>query len=203
MTKEWSQYTPIAQAVTMLFHPFVEVVIHDLRRGRIKAVFNNLSKRKPGDESLLQELGDLSRYKDIIPPYPKTNWNGGKMKSVTAIIKNAKGKPIGLFCINIDLSKWDEIHDFILKWMQVTPQSQPKLLFAEDWREKINVYISAYLQQQGISMLTLKRDRAKKQKLIQTLQNDGAFQAKNSILYVADVLGISRASIYNYLKKEV
>ena len=40
----------------------------------------------------------------------------------------------------------------------------------------------------------------KKQELIKALYREGAFKAKNAATYVADVLHLSRATIYNYLR---
>lgn len=102
---ELSNYKPIAEAISLLLFPHAEVVIHDLSNGCIGAIFNNLSKRSVGNESLLDEMNKLSEAQDIFPPYFKTNWNGRKMKSVTAVLRNLRGKPIGLLCINLDISK--------------------------------------------------------------------------------------------------
>jgi D-arginine utilization repressor len=198
MKGDLSQYFAIAEVITALFFPHIEVVIHDLRTGCIAAIFNNFSKRKVGDESLLSE--DLSQLPDIFPPYTKINWDGRKLKSVTATLKNHKNIPIGLFCINLDISKWEEIHHFIGEWIKLPASiEKPEVLFEDDWRERINAYVSNYLQKQGISMTVLAKDRSKKKELVHILHEAGAFKAKHAASYVAEVLGLSRATIYNYL----
>lgn len=111
---ELSYYKPIAEAISLLLFPHAEVVIHDLKTGCIEAIFNNLSKRSVGDSSLLDEMNNLSETQDVFPPYFKTNWDGRKMKSVTAVLRSQHRKPIGLLCINLDISKWEEMHHFIL-----------------------------------------------------------------------------------------
>lgn len=198
MGGELTQYFAIAEVITALFHPHVEVVIHDLRTGCIAAIFNNFSKRKVGDESLLSE--DLSQLPNTFPPYTKINWDGRQLKSVTATVKNQKNIPIGLFCINLDISKWEEIHQFIGAWIQLPPSiEKPEVLFEDDWRERINTYVSNYLQKQGISIKALAKDRTKKRELVHILHEAGAFKAKNAATYVGEILGLSRATIYNYL----
>jgi len=194
---ELERYKPIAEAISLLFFPHAEVVIHDLHTGRIGAIFNNFSKRAPGDESSLDESDKLPDTQDVFPPYFKINWDGKKMKSVTAVLRSSRGKVIGLLCINLDISKWEEMHYFILDLIKPVTE-MPDFLFKNDWREKINVYVSSYLKQHALRLESL--DKAEKKKLLLALHAEGAFNTKNAASYVADVLQISRATVYNYLK---
>lgn len=197
MIDELVRYKPIGEAISLLLFPHAEVVIHDLKTGCIGAIFNNLSKRAVGDESLLDEVKQLSDTQDVFPPYFKINWDGRKMKSVTAVLRNQHGKAIGLLCINLDISKWEEMHLFILDLIKPTTE-MPDFLFKNDWREKINIYVSSYLKQHALRLESL--DKTEKKKLLLSLHNEGAFDTKNAASYVADVLQISRATVYNYLK---
>lgn len=196
--KELSLYKPVAEAISLLLFPHAEVVLHDLKKGCIEAIFNNLSKRSVGDDSLLDEIGQLSDTQDLFPPYFKTNWDGRKMKSVTAVLRNRSGKQIGLLCINLDVSKWEEMHHFILDLIKPST-AMPDFLFKNDWREKINIYVSSYLKQHALRLESL--DKAEKKKLLLALFQEGAFDTKNAASYVAEVLKISRATVYNYLKE--
>lgn len=186
-------YKPVAEAISLLLFPHAEVVIHNLKTGKIFAIFNNVSKRKVGDDSLID---DFETDKDVIPVYFKVNWDGRKMKCVTAILRE-KGVPVGLLCVNLDISKWEEMHAFILE--QIMPAAEkPSFLFKSDWRENINAYVSNYLKEHALRLESL--DKGEKKKLILTLQKEGAFESKNAAAYIADVLQISRATVYNYLK---
>jgi predicted transcriptional regulator YheO len=195
--KELGHYNPIAEAISLLLFPHAEVIVHDLHTGRIRAIFNNLSKRAIGDESSLDELDKLPDTQDVFPPYFKINWDGRKMKSVTAVLRNQHGKAIGLLCINLDISKWEEMHHFILDLIKPAME-MPNFLFKNDWREKINMYVSSYLKQHALRLESL--DKSDKKKLLIALHKEGAFNTKNAASYVADVLQISRATVYNYLK---
>jgi predicted transcriptional regulator YheO len=117
---------------------------------------------------------------------------------VTAVLKSQTGTPIGLLCINLDISKWDEIHHFILDMIKPTIE-MPDFLFTNDWREKINIYVSAYLKRHALHLESL--NKVEKQSLILALHKEGAFETKNAASYIADVLQISRATVYNYLKE--
>jgi predicted transcriptional regulator YheO len=43
--------------------------------------------------------------------------------------------------------------------------------------------------------------RREKQQLIMDLTEDGAFGGRNGALYISRVLGLRRATVYNYLKQ--
>lgn len=195
---ELDKYKPIAEAISLLLSPYAEVVIHDFKTKCIGFIANNLSKRKIGDESLLEGTEQFSNH-DVFAPYFKMNWDGRKMKAVSALLKNQAGKPIGLLCINLDISKWEQMHRFILDLIE-SKVEKPDILFKNDWRERINVYVSTYLKKNGLRLESL--DRTEKRKLLLELWKEGAFETKNAALYVADVLQISRATVYNYLKEK-
>lgn len=192
-------YFSVAQAITALLHPHAEVVIHDLKTGQIAAIYNSFSKRKVGDESLIEELPDYDSLPDIFPIYTKVNWDGKKLKSTTATLRDKNSTPIGLLCINLDVSKWEEFRHILDQWSNIPSyQNQPEVLFKDDWREKINLYVSDYLTKEGLTFKMLSKE--KKRDLIQVLHREGAFKAKNAANYVADVLDLSRATVYNYLR---
>jgi predicted transcriptional regulator YheO len=191
-------FFPVAQAITLLLHPHGEVVIHDLKTGRIAAIYNNFSKRNVGDESLIEELGDYTQLPDVFPVYVKTKWNGSKIRSCTATLRDRNENPIALLCINLDISKWEEFHHLLGQWLSnQNNQNQPAILFKDDWREKINLYVSDFLKKEGTVLKMLGKE--KKQDLVKALHREGAFNAKNAAAYVAEVLDLSRATIYNYL----
>lgn len=192
-------YFSVAQAITALLYPHAEVVIHDLETGQIAAIYNPFSKRKVGDESLIEELPDYASLPDIFPIYTKVNWDGKKLKSSTTTLRDKNKTPIGLLCINLDVSKWEEFRHLLDQWSNIqSHQNQPEVLFKDDWREKINLYVSDYLSKEGLTLKMLSKE--KKRDLIQTLHREGAFKAKNAANYVADVLDLSRATVYNYLR---
>lgn len=187
----------VAEAITVLLQPHAEVVIHDLKTGKIAAIYNNFSKRKVGDESLIEELPDYNKLPDVFPVYTKMNWDGRKIKCSTATLRDKNKAPVGLLCINLDVSKWEEFRHLLEQWSSVQ-SDQPEVLFKDDWREKINLYVSDYLQKEGTTLKMLSKH--KKRDLIQALHREGAFKAKNAAIYVAEVLDLSRATIYNYLR---
>lgn len=199
MLIEIKRFLPTAQAIEMLLHPYAEVVLHDLATSKIVAIFNSFSHREPGDDSLLEEI-EFDESKDIIGPYEKLNWDGSRLKSITSVIRNSTGKAVGLMCINLDLSKFDEFRQLVERFMHpdsFMPQLQE--LFKDDWQEQINIYVHEYLGKQHKRLNNL--CRSDKQELVELLNRAGAFKKKNAAAYVGKVLGISRATVYKYLSE--
>lgn len=192
-------YFSVAEAFSILLFPHAEVLIHDLGTKKIAAIYNNFSKRKVGDESLIEELADLSKLPEIFPVYTKINWDGRKIKSTSVTLRDQDENPIGLLCINLDVSKWEDFRHLLDQWINVqNDQNKPEVLFKDDWREKINQYVSDYLKKENITLKSLNKER--KKELVQVLYQEGAFKAKNAAAYIGEVLDLSRASIYNYLR---
>lgn len=190
---------PTAEAIAKLLHPHAEVVIHDIEKNEIAAIYNPFSNRRVGDDSLLtqEEIPTLS---DCVGPYEKTNWDGRKLKATSSILRDGRGRPVAMLCINLDVSKlaqFQEVLATFLRAEQLIPQ--PAALFKDDWQERVNRYIHNYLQQRSLVLDSLKR--REKHQLIEHLRQQGAFAGKHAAHYIAQVIGISRATVYNYLNK--
>ena len=129
---------PVAEAIERLLRPHAEVVIHDTGKNRIAAIFNPFSKRRVGDDSLLTEE-ESAILTDCVGPYEKINWDGKRLKSVSSLIRDERGKAVGMLCINLNISKLEKMHEWVLEFIgrdRLIPQ--PELLFREDWQEKLN-----------------------------------------------------------------
>ena len=192
-----SPHFPTAAAIAALLAPQAEVVIHDLMTDRIAGLWNAFSKRKIGDPS---HLGDdpelLIADRDVYGPYEKASPDGSRLKSVSAILKDGIGRRIGLLCINFDLAVFDETIAALTAFARAE-QPRPEPIFAQDWREQINLGIRAFLQERQLTMKALAReDRVD---LVAYLDKHNLFATRNAALHVADALGLSRATIYNLL----
>ncbi|MDD9640746.1 helix-turn-helix transcriptional regulator [Klebsiella michiganensis] len=188
----------VADGITALFFPSVEVVIHDVVADRIVYIANNLSRRSPGDDAGLDELrGEI--LEPVTGPYEKLNWDGKKMRSVT--ISARKGtEPSYLLCINLSTSIFEEARNALDLFLSVTRlQPQPEQLFRDDWQEKINTFLHEWIRRQNSSLGML--TRGQKKQLVIELHKEGAFRAKNSADYIASVLSLGRSTIYKYLRE--
>jgi predicted transcriptional regulator YheO len=196
---EVQKYLPLIDAMVELFSPHVEVAIHDLKQGKLVMIRNCISKRKVGDPSPLHELKVATeRFPDFFPAYFKENWDGKSLKCTSLTIRDPKGRPAGLICINFDVSIFQTMQAGIGSFLRLqTPAENPVEMFSEDWQKKVLDSMDEYLQSHQLSLARI--SRAEKRNLVQHLYRKGIFNFKNAPGFVAQQLNISRASIYNYL----
>ena len=201
MHKELKKHLTFVQGIVDLFHPFVEGVIHDLNSGTVAAICNNISRRKVGDPTPLHELNIKSNeFPDYFPPYFKTNWNGRKLKCISLTIRDAKRVPIGLLCFNLDVSLFQDIESQFSVLIQLKEEAvSPMDQFGKNWQEQIHFQINEYLKEHAQVLHQL--DKNQKKNLIEHLYKKGFFNYKNAGTFIADALGISKASLYNYMKE--
>jgi D-arginine utilization repressor len=198
MTKLLQNYVPVCDAVALLLWPHAEAVLHDLSTGKIFYIANSYSKRRAGDSSLNDPEQQFDQSQIVIGPYAKTNWNGNRLKSVTSVIRDGKNKPIGLLCINHDIEAFAGVLDQ-LSGLIALPQmpSKHSSLMSRDWRETVNATIADFLRRRKITLAGLAADETAD--LIKILDERGIFEIRKAVPYVAEILKVSRATIYNRL----
>lgn len=200
LSSEFKSASVNAQAIAQLLHPYAETVIHNLKTNKIVSIFNAFSKRKAGDDSLLDAEKEFDLENEILGPYEKINWDGRRLKSISSVIRDTKGQPIGLYCINLDVSVLMECQQFLQAFMQTEDLlPKPVVLFKNDWQERIHQFVHNYLREMhwNFRALTLEQKKI----LVMKLHQEGAFEAKNAAQYIAGILKVSRATIYNYLNQ--
>jgi predicted transcriptional regulator YheO len=199
--KKWEvpkEITAMAQAISGLFYPYAEVVVHDVGRDSIVSIFNPLSRRKEGDPSYLdKEL--LETGKENIGPYQRTNWDGRTLKCMSTVIRDSEHNIRGFVCINLDISACISIQDALSTFLGSEPQMSEgsSRFYKENLYQRINEYVKKFCQERRLHQQHLTRDE--KRDLILSLKEEGAFDEKNAATYVARALDVSRATVYNYL----
>lgn len=198
MKTDITQYIEISRALSRLLGHLVEVVIHDLSTHKIIFIEGSLSKRKIGDPSLLEE--DIKDFADELSQivYSKLNFDGRLLKSISIPIKE-KNTVVALFCINYDITIFHELGELTNNILGGPFSKKPDVLFKNDWQDRINAFIHSFLKEHGLQFATL--TNKDKQKVVQSLYKQGAFSEKNAAEYIARVLDMSRATIFNYLRK--
>ncbi|MDF3933750.1 helix-turn-helix transcriptional regulator [Pseudomonas citronellolis] len=193
-------YKAIADAIATLFFPHAEVVLHDLGSQRVAYIANNLSKREIGDDAALEDMLEDGTEERNIGPYEKLNWDGQKIRSVSTVLRDAEGTPMAVLCINLNISLFEQAKaalDLFLAPNKLIPQ--PDALFRDDWQERINTFLHAWLRQRQLGLNLLTREH--KRELVLALHAEGAFKGKSAANYVANVLNMGRATVYKHLKE--
>ena len=192
--------------VAAAFGPNCEVVLHsldDLSKSVIKINNGHVTGRSVG--SPLTDLGieilkkANSRESEVIGPYFTKLDDGRLLRCVTTLIRNPAGQPVGMVCINIDLSAplLDFFKDF-LNLGSVLPE-KPVERFPLTPRDLIS------------RVLGMVRDKVNKQSklspsdknkmIVIDLYHRGIFNVRGAVDLVARESGISRYTVYNYIRE--
>jgi len=193
-------YENCATAFSTLLHPLVEVVIHDLKTQKICFITGglkgSLSQRKIGDPSLL-DTEKNENFTENIPPYSKINFDGRLIKSLSLPIQE-NGETIALMCINVDISVFEQVHQLTSLLLETNQTEHPESLFKNDWQERIHKALHGFLKEKEWIFQAL--TTAQKKIIIHHFYNQGAFEEKNAADYIAKILSLSRATIFNALR---
>lgn len=197
----WNNYEPFIKAIVELFHPFMEAAVHDLKQGKLVAIYHNISQRKVGDLSPLNELKvNTSEFPDYFPSYYKKNWDGRALKCTSITIRDDQKNPVGLICFNVDASFIQEAHQVLGMFLKIKEGSEnPIEIFGGQCEEQVEAMVKSYLDDNGLSLKHLNRNQ--KKELVQYLYHKGIFNFKNAAPVIAQRLNISRASVYNHIRQ--
>lgn len=203
LSPELKAALPFLEGVTRLFYPHVEAALHDLRTGKVAAIFNNISRRKIGEPSVVTKFigKSIDEFPDVFEPYYKDNWDGRKLKCVSITLRDEVGKAIGLACFNFDTSVFAGISESLYQLLGVRDKTaqNPVEQFTEDWQQRVNECVNNFLQENHTSLSALSKDQ--KRAAVNRLYDHGLFNYRKAATYIASKLHVSRATVYNYLKE--
>jgi predicted transcriptional regulator YheO len=195
-------YIPMVEGVVKLFYPYVEGAIHDLQRGQVVALYNNISRRKVGDASAVTELGiAIKDFPDVFDPYYKTNWDGRRLKCVSVTIRDDTGYPIGLVCLNFDTSVFADMNVQLEKLLGLVNKNglNPVEQFGDNWQQQASDFIDTYAREHNVAVVAMSKEQ--KADLVCDMYDHALFNYRDAASYIARQLVVSRTTVYNYLKK--
>lgn len=189
--------------------PEVEVVVHDLRQpeSSIVALANgHITGRKIGDsiDALGLELIRKQSFKDLVN-YEALTRNGKQLRSSSVFLENADGEVVASLCINQDITRLRLLKDWLDRTLEPpAPANESSSEVTEERFERsvdevLNRLIDEAVQRTGKPVGTLKRED--KIEIIRHLESKGAFLIRYSMDIVADLLEMSKYTIYNYLQE--
>ncbi|MEU5609374.1 transcriptional regulator [Streptomyces sparsogenes] len=193
----------IVVAIGRMFPGLCEVVLHDLRdpEHAIRAIESNLSGRAVGDPAT--ELG-IARiqdpgFPDIVQNYPNRFPDGRPAKSTSIGIKNSAGEYVAAICLNLDVSLFASVARSLSNLVRTDDQEQP---LTETLRartaDELRTVIEEFAAARGHTPRSL--GSPAKKELVRSLKTRGFLQVKHSVPVVTELLGVSRATVYNYLR---
>ena len=186
----------LSKALTKLFKPFCEVVIHDIEVEQIHHIEGRLTERAPGDLSRV----DIKSYESNMTPFirhEKACEKGQTVKSVSIPLQT-DGALSHFMCINFHLSFFEDISQ-TLSMIMDGDENKPQSLFKPNFREHLNLVVRDYLQEKSISFDQLKPKN--KKEVAHILYQQGIFDQKKSVPVVSEALNMGRATLFNYLNE--
>ncbi|MFT2111294.1 PAS domain-containing protein [Marinomonas sp. 2405UD68-3] len=199
MQKILDRYMLVAHSYRVFFPDLTEVVIHNLIENRIHYIENAFTARRVGDDSLLDTENYENEMNDdgLIGPYVKFNPDGSKLKSLSLLIRDDDGQPIGLMCLNMRVDGLELASRHLQRLISSSViEDQP--ILKNDWREMANRVIANTLSERKVALSHCKKtDRFA---IIKALNDADIFLSRGSSDYVTEALSISRASFYQLLK---
>lgn len=191
----------LATAICKLFGPQCEVVIHDFAdfEHSIVHIEGNVSNRSVGGAAtdLLLARARSGETDEDLYSYLTSLQGGGFMKSSTIFLRDEGGEAYGAFCINFNISGLMSFRNLLSDMIATEERDSVTELLSDDIASTVGAMITEAIYDLDKELPILSRED--KIDLIAQLDARGVFQVKKAVPLVADQLGLSRATVYNYL----
>jgi len=193
----------LAEGIVAVVGPHCEVVVHDFSdlEHSVVVVEGNVSGRKPGapvpdigfvPSELERDISDQLNY--------RIQLDSQELRSSTIWVRDDDGKPLGAVCININFSGLLQARSILDHYTQPARENSNLVVsdtLAKNLDELIEHTVSAFLHQNKIPSVE-KMTQSDKQRCMEEIEKKGLFKLRGAAQRLADVLNVSRASIYNY-----
>ncbi|GHU68729.1 DNA-binding protein [Spirochaetia bacterium] len=193
---------PIVDGIAAIFGENCEVLLHSfesLDSSVIHIANGHVTGRGLG--SPITDLGmkiirESGGGEDVTGCYYSKTTDGKTLRSVSVLIRNADDQPIGMLCINFNMSAplIDIIHTF-----QAPAQEETQ----ENFTNNIDDLVKITLQDTINTVNGLKNipNHEKNKTIVYELIKKGIFDIRGAIDIVARELSLSRYTIYNYVRE--
>ena len=179
-----------------------EVVVHDLTHPEtsIVAIANgHVTGRKIGSpitNAGLKAFCAFDRKCDEMINYQGTTPDGRHLKCSSAVFRDTDGTPIAALCINFDITPITLTQSFLDDFCGCKQQSDK-----EEFYPSMDQAFDQYLHRAitSINKPVIAMTKEDKICVVSLLNSWGVFLVKNSTEKVAEALGVTRFTIYNYL----
>lgn len=196
-------FFPIADMIAGTLGNYCEVVVHDLSQPVSSVVYvanGNVTGRRVGqsfDHLVKQVLLNKNFKNDRVINYIFDTPDGKKIKSSSALIRDAQGEVIGMMCINCDITIYRLMQEQINSFLNVeaADTEPPKEDVDQDIMAIIDKLILQIIGIADVKNLT----RKKSVEIIKFMDDKGIFLVKGAIDKVAEMMGVSKVTIYSYL----
>jgi predicted transcriptional regulator YheO len=195
---------PIVDGIAVLFGKNCEALLHsfdNLDRSVIHIVNGHITGRTEGSPitdlgmKVLKESAETSQ--DVTGCYYSKTTDGKTLRSVTILIRNIEQKPIGMMCINFNMSVP------LLELIETFQKPEMEQESPENFVNNIEAMIKTTLYDTMTSIKSLNTipNHEKNKSIVCELSKRGIFDIRGAVDIVAKELSLSRYTIYNYIRE--
>ncbi|MEC4727564.1 PAS domain-containing protein [Shewanella sp. D64] len=200
-------YFHLAESMADLIGPHCEVVIHSLEsfeQSVVKIVNGHHTGRKVGSPITDLGLKMLRLYEQTEEVTPKryfsNNKDGAMLKSSTCILLGENGKPIGMFCVNMNLS-----YPFpeIIKTLMPDTSQHHSFDMTENFSSSAGDVVEQALRHavSEVDADTSVNLKGRNKAITKILFDNGIFELKEATNIVANHLSITKHAVYKYIRE--
>ena len=201
---------PLLQGISTIFGSSCAVALHVEENQSLPCIAvenGHLTGTKVGMDvsGFVRDIirDEANSGKTLVGIYYTKTPDGHALKNVTNLIRNAKGKIIGCLCISIDISI--PLHEFVMNFIPVVDDNLADSLADPSASDPVGAVDDLILATLEHAMTMASGFRAvspaeRNKRIVKYLQSRGIFNIRGSTSIVAEQLGVSRYTIYNYLK---
>ncbi|TDQ00532.1 helix-turn-helix transcriptional regulator [Labedaea rhizosphaerae] len=199
--------TTVISGLQQTFGPTSEIVLHDYRQPEHSAiaVAGKVTDRAVG--SPMSEIG-LSLMRQGDAAEDKLNYlirlpGGRVVKSSTMLLRITGGRVVGALCVNVDVTEVRRVARLLTEFSAGGEQAAtptPISTFGNDVSQVIDAALDKVERDLDLGSLD-RLSSAEWSTVFRALEELGVFQLRRGVPLVAERLGLSRASAYNYLAR--
>jgi len=192
----------IAKSIQPSIGHICEIVVHDFQdlNHSVIACEGNLTGRKigaPVTPLSLEIMADHGETKALKERLLITE-DGRTIKSTVVALCNEEDDIIGSFCINIDVTNLRHtLH--LLESLAGTENDTNPYTFPDTLPELVHSVMEQETRKLGRSLTNL--DAKRRREVVRSLNDHKVFAIRNSVKFVADHLGVSKATLYTDIEK--
>lgn len=200
--------TSLVEPLAALLPGECEVVLHDLALlpNSIIAIAGNVTGRSVGGPATdwLLRAGAAGNYTTALG-YSGRHSDGYELRSSTLIFRDSADIPVAALCINNDTRNWKivaELARSMMPWTRanlIQSEAEEDERFPVDVDEVADQVLSSALKQVGVPVELMQKRH--KLAVVMSLRERGFFLLKESVETVAQALGVTRFTVYNYLNE--
>lgn len=204
-----SSYKSVIEGLSDYLGDGYEIVLHSLEnydKSIIHIVNGYYTGRSVGGPITNLALDMLEKIKknkiNHYYSYNTINKNGEPMHSTTIAVQGENNRIIGLICINFYLKT--SLASIIANLIPSQQSENVKTATVESFHDSADEVVFSVTQE--VRQLIMEDDEIpagkKKRAMIVELNNRGIFNIKDSVAKVASILGVTRNTVYTYIREQ-